>query len=310
VVLSQRKIPVFLSLMWSMESVQAGQKRSDQKWRKLCLPQFEKIEQIEKSSEVLAYEQDIGYRSALRILKKHGLHCVKPTTKPGLTEAMKKARLEWCLAHEHWTLEDWKNVIWIDETSVILGHRRGSVRVWRGSDEAFNNTVIRRRWKGFSDFMFWGCFSYDRKGPYHIWKTQTVAQRKKDDLELAQLNEQLEEAAKAEWEISTGIRRINLRNPGGKKPQWRWNQSTGKLVRRSQASGIDFWRYSREVMVPKLIPFTLECQKTRPDTLIQEDGAPAHAHGYQGPIYKSYGVSRLIWPGNSPDLNAIELCWP
>lgn len=46
--------------------------------------------------------------------------------------------------------------------------------------------------------MFGGCFSYDRKGPCHIWKTQTVAQRKKDDLELAQLNEQLEEAAKAE----------------------------------------------------------------------------------------------------------------
>ena len=166
---------------------------------------------------------------------------------------MKKARLEWCLAHEHWTLEDWKNATWTDETSVVLGHRRGS-------DEAFNNTVIRRRWKGFSDFMFWGCFSYDRKGPCHIWKTQTVAQRKKDNLELARLNEQLEEAAKAEWEISTGVRRINLRrNPGGKKPQWRWNQSTGKLVRRSQTSGIDFWRYSREVMVPKLIPFALEC---------------------------------------------------
>jgi len=79
----------------------------------------------EKSSEVLAYEAGISYRSALRILKKHGFHRVKPTTKPGLSPAMKKARLAWCLERQHWTLEDWKNVIFSDETSVILGHRRG-----------------------------------------------------------------------------------------------------------------------------------------------------------------------------------------
>ena len=51
----------------------------------------------EKSSEVLAYEAGISYRSALRILKKHGFHRVKPTIKPGLSPAMKKARLAWCL---------------------------------------------------------------------------------------------------------------------------------------------------------------------------------------------------------------------
>ena len=83
----------------------------------------------EKSSEVLAYEQNISYTSALRILHKHGLNNVKPTTKPGLTVAMRKARYEWCLAHAHWTLEDWKNVIWTDETSVVLCHRRGAIRV-------------------------------------------------------------------------------------------------------------------------------------------------------------------------------------
>jgi hypothetical protein len=173
----------------------------------------------EKSSEVLAYESDMSYSSALRILYKYGLSCVKPTTKPGLTPVMKKIRLEWYLAHEYWTLKDWKNVIWTDETSVILGHRRGAVRVWRSLEEAYEDTMIRRRWKGFTEFMFWGSFSYDHKGTYYIWKTQTVAERKKDDLELDQLNKELEAAAKTEWEITTGLQRINLRrNPGGKKP--------------------------------------------------------------------------------------------
>lgn len=39
----------------------------------------------EKSSEVLAYEVNISRASALRILKKHGLTCVIPTRKLGLT---------------------------------------------------------------------------------------------------------------------------------------------------------------------------------------------------------------------------------
>jgi hypothetical protein len=46
--------------------------------------------------------------------------------------------------------------------------------------------------------MFWGCFSWDSKGPYHIWRAQGVAKRKKDNLELAELNERLKATAKAE----------------------------------------------------------------------------------------------------------------
>jgi len=60
----------------------------------------------EKSSEVLAYEQNISQSSALRILKSNGLNNVKPITKPGLTKAIQKIRFEWALAYQHWTLED------------------------------------------------------------------------------------------------------------------------------------------------------------------------------------------------------------
>jgi hypothetical protein len=62
-------------------------------------------------------------------------------------------------------------------------------------------------------------------------------------------------------------------------------------------------------MLLKLILFAQECQKWRPDTFIQEDKTPAHDHHHQRPIYELHHVARLLWPGNSPDLNAIELCW-
>lgn len=264
----------------------------------------------EKSSEVLAYECGISRSSALRILHKYGLSNVKPTRKPGLNAVQRAARLAFCLDHINWTLEDWKRVIWSDETSVILGQRRGAVRLWRESGEAYENTCIRRRWKGYSEFMFWGCFSWDKKGSCHIWTKETAQERKKADEELVELNKALEPMLKMEWELSTKMRRMNLRRrPAGKKPQWKFTKKNGKLVREGKAGGIDWYRYWKHILLPKLIPFAKECQKDRPDTLVQEDNAPSHAHRHQNTVYLLYDIVRLLWPGNSPDLNASEPAW-
>jgi transposase len=60
-----------------------------------------------------------------RMLKKVGFCKTKPTRKPGLTKKMREEQYKWCLAHKDWTLEDWKNVIWTDETAVVLNCWRG-----------------------------------------------------------------------------------------------------------------------------------------------------------------------------------------
>lgn len=39
-----------------------------------------------------------------------------------------------------------------------------------------------------SEFMFWGCFTYDKKGQYHIWKTETAAEKLEAQEELGQLH--------------------------------------------------------------------------------------------------------------------------
>ena len=58
------------------------------------------------------------------------------------------------------------------------------------------------------------------------------------------------------------------------------------------------------------VSFAKECLQTRPKTIVQENKAPAHSHHIQQQIYDLYQVYRLLWCGNSPDLNAIEPCWP
>jgi transposase len=199
----------------------------------------------EKSSEILAYEAGISHSSVLRILKRNGFVIAKPSWKPGLTEAAKAKRLKFCLDHQHWTLDDWKNVIWTDETAVVLGHRRGSLRVWRTVEDRYNITCVRRRWKGASDFMVWACFSYDKKGPIHIWEPETSQQKKQAEIEIEALNQELEPIRRAEWEMNTTMNRLHLRGIGGRKPTWKWNEKNGKCIQNAKKGGIDWWRYQK-----------------------------------------------------------------
>jgi hypothetical protein len=82
------------------------------------------------------------------------------------------------------------------------------------------------------------------------------------------------------------------------------------MTRTGKAGGIDAIRHSWEVLIPKLIPFAQACIVDRPETLVQEDNAPAYASYFQQLlVYDLYKVMRLLWPGNSPDLNMIEPAW-
>ena len=79
----------------------------------------------EKPCWIHAAEQKISTSAVWRTFRQNGLRSVKPTVKPGLTAAMKEARLQFALQYKDWGIEEWKCVIWSDETSVILNHYRG-----------------------------------------------------------------------------------------------------------------------------------------------------------------------------------------
>ena len=51
-------------------------------------------------------------------LKKVGLKAVVRKKTPRLTPHYRKERLDFALRHQHWTLEDWKKVVWLDETKI------------------------------------------------------------------------------------------------------------------------------------------------------------------------------------------------
>lgn len=160
---------------------------------------------------------------------------------------MREERYQWALKHKDWSLEDWKNVIWSDETLIVMGVRRGSTRVWRQTSEKHDKSCVRPRWKGFSEFMFWGAFSWDHKAPCHIYKKETAQQKKEADEAIKLLNKQYEPIKRLEWELSTEVSRLGLRNKPGRKLKWKFDKKRGKLDR-IEGGGIDWWRYKTEVL--------------------------------------------------------------
>jgi hypothetical protein len=87
--------------------------------------------------------------------------------------------------------------------------------------------------------MFWDCFSYDLKGPCHLWENETEAEKAAAQAELDALNRDNEAKCRQEWELVKGIRRMGLRNLPGKRPEWKFTKKTGKLVREAKKGGID-----------------------------------------------------------------------
>ena len=130
--------------------------------------------------------------------------------KPGLIAQIKKDRLKFCLRYEDQILEDQKNIIWTDETLVILGYCLRGYRIQRTLEERFLKSIIREYQMGFLRFMFQGSFIYNRKGPYYIQALEIKIEYSITTTELIKINTKLEATVKKEQELTIAIRRIGL----------------------------------------------------------------------------------------------------
>jgi hypothetical protein len=87
----------------------------------------------EYSSEYVAWKFGISASSVQRILKRDNMRKRKPFWKCALKKEVKDARLKFCLDHRDCANEGewlgrWRYVTWTDETSVVLGQRRGGLK--------------------------------------------------------------------------------------------------------------------------------------------------------------------------------------
>ncbi len=97
-------------------------------------------------------------------LKKLNLPSRKMSAKPVLTEKMKEKRLIFARQYGHWTVDDWKGVMFSDESHFELNtFRRQICRRPIGSDR-FDPRFTRKTVKHPAKVMAWACFSWKGRG--------------------------------------------------------------------------------------------------------------------------------------------------
>ncbi len=74
-------------------------------------------------------QNTISEHTTRRTLKQMGSSSRRPHRVPLLSAKNRTRRIQYTQAHQNWTIEDWKNIIWSDESRFLL-HSDGRVRIW------------------------------------------------------------------------------------------------------------------------------------------------------------------------------------
>ncbi|CAK9814356.1 Transposable element Tc1 transposase [Anthophora quadrimaculata] len=110
-------------------------------------------------------EETISVSTIKRRLKEGGLRGCVAVKKPLLRKQNKKKRLQWAKCHKNWTLEDWKKVLWSDESKFEVFGSKRRVFVRRKVAEILNdNCVVPTVKHGGRSVMVWGCFGNNMTG--------------------------------------------------------------------------------------------------------------------------------------------------
>ena len=91
-----------------------------------------------------------------------GMKAVVKVKCPLLTAKHHRVHLDWALAHQNWTLEDWKRVVWSDETKINHLGSDGRKWIWKKKGEGLSDRLVSGTLKfGGGSLMMWGCMFWE-----------------------------------------------------------------------------------------------------------------------------------------------------
>ena len=112
------------------------------------------------------YQQThVNANTVRRALKRSGLKAASMVKKPVLQPKHIRARLAFAERHKYWTTEDWKHVIWSDETKINCLGSDGRKWCWKKPKMAFQHGHIQPTLKhSGGSIMIWGCMIAEGPG--------------------------------------------------------------------------------------------------------------------------------------------------
>ncbi|KAL1867162.1 hypothetical protein VTK73DRAFT_4295 [Phialemonium thermophilum] len=88
----------------------------------------------------------------------------------GITEEVRKLRLDWAREHVEWTPEQWAKVVWVDASSFAATPHPKQYVTRRDGEEWDPTCIVEKHELKVSGWLFSGCFSALGKGPGVLWK--------------------------------------------------------------------------------------------------------------------------------------------
>jgi transposase len=134
---------------------------------------FTSLNNRKLTAKAMALKQDSSFtknRVSVSLIKRRlkaaGLPARVARKKPLLSEANIMRRYEWAKDHLNWTTEDWKKVLFSDESPFTLFQTGGKIYVRRRADEAYLPQCLNPTVKhGGGSINIWSIFSYWGQGP-------------------------------------------------------------------------------------------------------------------------------------------------
>ena len=111
---------------------------------------------------------EISDQTIRKILVDEGYRSYKAKKKPHLEECHKKARIQFWNIFKEFQSEDFRNIIFSDESRICLMTGDHPPLVRRPLNTSLNEKYLRKTAKHPISIMVWGCFSYKGLGPLHI----------------------------------------------------------------------------------------------------------------------------------------------
>lgn len=120
--------------------------------------------QVTKALQDITNES-LSAQTTRQHLKKAGMKAVVKRKRPFLSQCDRKARLDFAISHQHWTVEDWKKVVWSDGTKINRLGSDGRKWVWKKDGEGLSDRLVEGTLKfGGGSLMVWGCMLWDGVG--------------------------------------------------------------------------------------------------------------------------------------------------